>query len=346
MKTIRDFDVQNKRVLVRADFNVPLSEGGEILDDFRIKKTIPTIEYLIERGAKIILMSHLGRPEGKVIEELRLTSVTKRLSELLGKTVIKLNDCVGQEVEEVVGKMQPGQIILLENIQFSPGENSNDPVFAKTLAGYADIFIMEAFGQAHRNYASISGINQFIPSAAGFLLEKEIRVLSDLVKNPSKPLVAIIGGKKVEDKSKIIDRISEVADFVLVSGLIKKEIDEKNLKFKYPEKIIGPVDEIGGGKDVGPKTSTLFRDKILSAKTIFWSGPLGKIEEKEFASGTKSLVKAIIESGAYSIVGGGETVEFVNQLGLGEKFSHLSTGGGAMLEFLSGEKLPGLEVLK
>lgn len=330
MRTLKDFDVTNKRVLVRADFNVPLSESGDILDDFRIKKTIPTIEYLIEKGAKVILMSHLGRPDGKIMEEFSLRPVAKRLEELLGRNVAFAKD---------------GELVLLENLRFHKEEEENDENFSKELAKLGDIYINDAFSVSHRAHASIVGIAKFLPTGAGLLLEKEIKVLEDLIKNPQKPLVAIIGGKKVEDKSKVIDKISEVADFVLVSGLIKKEIDEKNLKFKYPDKIIGPVDEIGGGKDVGPETLKLFREKIMRAKTVFWSGPLGKIEEDEFAKGTEALIKAIIESGAYSVAGGGETMEFVNQLGFGEKFSHLSTGGGAMLEFLSGEKLPGLEVL-
>ena len=326
MKTIRDFDVQNKRILVRCDFNVPFSETGEILDDFRIKKTIPTIEYLMEKGAKVILMSHLGKGE------FSLRPVAKRLEELLG--------------EKVAFGEQDGKIILLENLRFNPGEEANDENFAKELAKLGDIYINDAFGVSHRAHASVAAITKFLPSAAGLLLEQEILCLTRLSTNPEKPLVAIIGGKKVEDKTKVIDKISEVADFVLVSGLIKKEIGEKNLKFKYPDKIIGPIDEIGGGKDVGPETVKLFQEKIMKAKTIFWSGPLGKIEEKEFSKGTEGLIKAIIDSGAYSVTGGGETMEFINQLGLGEKFGHLSTGGGAMLEFLSGKELPGLKVLE
>lgn len=345
MRTVRDFDFRNKRVLVRCDFNVPLSENGEILDDFRIKKTIPTIEYLIERGSLIILMSHLGRPEGKVAEEFRLSPVQDKLMEYLDVSIAKAPDCVGEEIEKWTREMQPGEVLLLENLRFHKEEEENDENFAKELSKLGDIYINDAFGASHRAHASIVGIPKYLPSAAGLLLEKEVLCLTRLSTNPAKPLVAIIGGKKVEDKAKVIDKISQVADFVLVSGLIKKEIVEKGLVFQRPEKIIGPVDETGGGKDVGPETNRLFRDKIMRAKTVFWSGPLGKIEEEEFSGGTKALIQAIIESKAYSVVGGGETMEFVNKLGLAEKFSHLSTGGGAMLEFLSGEELPGIKVL-
>ena len=346
MKIIRDFDVANKRVLVRCDFNVPLNEKGEILDDFRIKKTIPTIEYLIEKEAKVILMSHLGRPEGKVAEEFRLTPAQEKLTDYLDISVAKAPDCIGAEIEKWSKEMQSGEVLLLENLRFHKEEEENDENFAQELAKLGDIYINDAFGCSHRAHASIVGVAKLLPSGAGLLLEKELLCLTELSTNPAKPLVAIIGGKKVEDKIKIINKISEVADFVLVSGLIKKEIDEKNIKLEYPEKIIGPVDEIGGGKDVGQETVKLFRDKTMQAKTIFWNGPLGKIEEKEFSLGTEGLTKAIIDSGAFSVVGGGETVEFINQFGLGEKFSHLSTGGGAMLEFLSGEELPGIKVLE
>lgn len=333
MRTIRDLDVANKRVLVRCDFNVPLNEKGEILDDFRIKKTIPTIEYLIEKKAKkIILISHLGRPDGRPMPEFSLKPAAKRLSELLGRNV---------EFDSI-----NSEISLLENLRFHKEEEDNDDNFARSLSKLGDIYINDAFGASHRAHASIVGIPRYLPSGAGLLLEKEVVCLAKLSTNPAKPLVAIIGGKKVEDKSKVIDSISKVADVVLVSGLIEREIKEKNLKFMYPEKIIGPIDEMSNGKDVGPQTIKLFREKILKAKTVFWSGPFGKIEEKDFSKGTEALMEAIIDSGAYSVVGGGETVEFINQLGLAEKFSHVSTGGGAMLEFLSGKELPGIKVLE
>lgn len=345
MKTLRDFNFKNKRVLVRCDLNVPLDQRGNILDDFRIKETVPTIEYLIKKGAKVILISHLGRPEGKVVEELRLTPIQNRLMEYLDLSVTKAPDCLGQEIKKWIKEMQPGEILLLENVQFNPGEKENDQNFAKTLASYADIFIMEAFGQAHRNYASIASIPKYLPSGAGFLLEKEIKVLTNLIENPEKPLIAIIGGAKVKTRAELINKISEIADFVLIGGLVRKEIKEKNIQLKYPQKVITPIDEIDG-KDIGPQTINLFKEKINLAKTILWSGPLGMIEKEEFEKGSKEIAQAIIDSGGFSVVGGGETVEFISKLNLTSKFNHVSTGGGAMLAFLSGEKLPGVEVLE
>jgi len=345
MKTLKDFDFKNKRVLVRCDFNVPLDDKGLISDDFRIKQTIPSIEYLIKKGAKLLLMSHLGRPEGKVIESLRLTPIQDKLMEYLDLSVAKANDCLGKEIEKWVQKMQPGEILLLENLRFHKEEEENEENFARELSKSGDIYINDAFGASHRSHASIVGIPKFLPSGIGFLLEKEVKILTDLMENPKKPLLAIIGGKKVETKVKLIDKISGIADFLLIGGLIQKEIKEKNIQLKYPQKIVEPIDGIDN-KDIGLKTIEIFKEKIKTAKTIFWNGPLGQIEEEKFAKGTEEIVKSILESRAFSIVGGGETVEFINKIGLAEKFNHVSTGGGAMLEFLSGEKLPGLEVLK
>jgi len=346
MKSIRDFNIDNKRVLVRCDFNVPLSDKGEILDDFRIKQTIPTIDYLIRKGAKVILMSHLGRPDGKVVENLRLTPVQTRLMEYLDVSVTKAPDCVGPEIEKWIREMQPGEVLLLENLRFHKEEKENNEGFARELAKLGDTYINDAFGACHRAHTSIMGIPKHLPSGIGLLLEKEIKALSGLIENPKKPLVAIIGGAKAEKKAKLIDKISKTAEFILIGGILQKEIKEKNIKLKYPKKIVEPIDEVGGGLDIGPKTIELFREKISHAKSIFWNGPLGKIEEEKFAQGTKKVIKIIIESGVFSVVGGGETVYLFQKLGLTEKFNHVSTGGGAMLAFLSGEKLPGLEVLK
>lgn len=332
--------------MVRCDFNVPLDEKGEILDDFRIKKSIPTIEYLIEKKAKVILMSHLGRPEGRVVEELRLTPVQNKLTEYLDASVVKAPGCLGQEIEQWSKTMQPGEVLLLENLRFHKEEEANDKIFAEELAKLGEIYVNEAFSVCHRAHASVVGIAEILPSCAGFQLEKEIKILGELLENPAKPLVVVIGGKKVEDKAGVINRISETADFILVSGLIEKEIKEKNLEFSHPEKIIGPVDETGGGRDVGPKTVDLFSKKINKAGTVFWSGPLGAIEQEEFCSGSRGIARAIAGSGAFSAVGGGDTAEFVSRIGLAEKFSHLSLGGGAMLKFLSGQELPGLKALE
>ncbi|MDO8435998.1 MAG: phosphoglycerate kinase [bacterium] len=345
MLTLKELNVQNKRVLLRCDFNVPLSNEGVILDDFRIKETVPTIEHLIKNGAKVVLMSHLGRPKGKVVESLKLAPIQEKLSEYLNRKIAKASDCIGIEIEKKTNEMKPGEVLLLENLRFHKEEEENDAQFALELAKLGDIYINDAFGASHRAHASIVGVPKYLPSAAGLLLEKEIKILTKLMENPVKPLVVIIGGAKAETKTKLIDRISEISDFTLINGLIQREIKEKNIKLKYPQKIIGPLDEVEG-KDIGQKTIKLFKEKIFSAKTVFWNGPLGMFEKKEFAKGTEEIARAIVRSGVFSVVGGGETVDFINSLGLLSKFNHVSTGGGAMIEFLSGEKLPGIEVLR
>jgi len=348
---------------MRCDFNVPLDERGNVLDsnppttpqyiisdDFRIKQTIPTIEYLIKKGAKVILMSHLGRSAQNQKSKIKnqkysLKPVAKRLEKLLEWKIKFLDDCIGEKVKKETEKMKPGKVVVLENLRIHKEEEENDENFAKELSKLGDIYINDAFGASHRAHASMVGIPKYLPSGAGFLLEKEINVLTNLMKNPKKPLVVIIGGKKVEMKAKLINKFSEIADVLLVGGLIKKEIEGKRIKLKYPQKIVEPIDEIEG-KDIGPKTINLFQEKIKKAKTIFWNGPLGMIEREEFSKGTRKIARAIIKSGAFSVIGGGETVEFLNKIGLIDKFNHVSTGGGAMLAFLSGEKLPGIEALK
>jgi len=345
MLTIKDFDFKNKKVLVRCDFDVSLSETGEILEDFRIKKSIPTINYLIKEGAKIILMGHLDRPGGKIVETLRMNSIKDRLIKYLNVSLTKTEDCVGKEVEDAVQKIENGEIVLLENLRFHKEEEENNDNFAKELAKLGDIYINESFATCHRAHASIVGIPKYLPSGAGFLLEKEIKILEDLIKKSEKPVISIIGGKKVETKSKLIDAISEISDYVLIGGLISRELKEKNINLKYPEKIVAPIDLIGT-YDLGPKTIKLFKEKISKAKTIFWNGPVGNIEQGEYAKGTKEIAKAIIESGAFSVVGGGETVEFINKEGLTDKFNHVSTGGGAMLDFICDGELVGVEALK
>lgn len=372
MKTIRDFDVKNKNVLVRCGFNVPLSQKGNILDDFRIRKTIPAIEHLIKKGAKVVLMSHLGRPapifQRKIGEiqnpksqipnkskipnpkkKYTLKPVALRLGKLLKKKVRFLPDCIGEKVEKVIGEMKAGDLVLLENLRFYKGETENNPKFAKSLAKLGDIFIQDAFGVCHRKHASIVGVPKYLPSGIGFLVEKEINVLNELRKSPKKPLVIIVGGKKVKTKVKLINKISKNADKVLLGHLIEKEIKEKNIKLKAPEKIIAPIDSLseqGKDLDIGPKTLSLFRQEIFKAKTIFWNGQLGLTEQKRFTKGSLEIARAIIKSGAYSIVGGGDTIAFLGQNNLRDKFNFVSTGGGAMLAFLSNEKLPGIEVLR
>ncbi len=345
MKTLKDFSVIDKRILVRCDFDVPLDEKGNIADDFRIKQALPTIKYLIDSKAKIILMGHLGRPEGKIVPELKLDNVAEKLAEHLKFSIEKEDDCVGPDAEVESNKLAPGRVLLLENLRFHKEELDNNPEFAKELSYLGDIYVNDAFAVCHRNQASVSGVPKFLSSCAGLLLEKEIESLDKILKNPEKPMVAIIGGKKVETKSKFIDKISKIADFVIVSGLIAKEAAEKNIKFDNPEKIIMPVGKLDDF-DINDDSIKLFQEKIRQAKTIFWNGPFGKFEDKEYAKGTKAIAQVIIDSGAYSVAGGGETVEFLNKQGIINQFSHVSTGGGAMLAYLAGEKMPGLEALK
>lgn len=349
MKSLRNLDAKgSKRVLVRCDFNVPLDEKGNILDDFRIRASLPTIEYLLDQEAKIILMSHLGDPGGIIQENLRLSPIGIRLVELLGREVEEAPDCIGSETEKMIQKMKRKDIILLENLRFYKGEEENDIEFARLLAKLGDVFVQDAFGACHRSHASVVGLPRFLPAFAGLLLEKEIAALDRVEKNPSKPLVVIIGGKKIETKAKMIQKFAELADWVLVGNLIAKEVKDKNIEILRPEKVIFAKDAIfdaGQALDIGPGTIELFSEKISQARTIFWNGPLGKIEEPKFVKGTQSIAASIIKSGSFSVVGGGETVEFINRLGLLDKFSHVSTGGGAMLAYLSGEELPGLKAL-
>jgi 3-phosphoglycerate kinase len=344
MKNLKDFSVNGKRILVRCDFNVPLDEKGNILDDFRIRKTLPTIKYLVENKAKIILMSHLGEPAGKVVLKLKMDKVAEKLAEYLNFSIEKEDDCVGLEVEEQSNKLENGKILLLENLRFHKEESDNQEDFAKKLSFLGDIYVNEAFSVCHRENASIARVPKFLPSCMGLLLEKEIEALDKVMQNPEKPMVAVIGGTKVETKSKFIDNISKVADFVLISGLLAKEVRDKNIKFDFPEKIIIPAGQLDS-LDINEETIKIFQDKIESAKTILWNGPFGKFEDKNYSAGTLEIAKAIIKSKAFSVAGGGETVEFLEKQGMIDKFSWVSTGGGAMLSYLAGDKLPGIEAL-
>lgn len=344
MRTLEKICLKNKKALVRVDFNVPLSDRGDITDDFRIKASLPTLRYLIKKKARIILISHLGRPEGKFVKKYSLKPTAKRLEKLLKRKVRFLPDCFGEKVEKEIKKMKAGEIVLLENLRFYKEEEENDKKFAKNLARLADIFINDAFSVCHRTHASIFEITEYLPSASGFLLEKEIKILSQITRNPKRPLVVIIGGKKIADKAKVAERFSEVADFLLVGGLVANEIKKGKIKIK-PEKISFPFED-KESLDIGPKTAEIFKEKIKKAKTIFWAGPLGKVEDKKYQKGTREIAKAIIKSGAFSLIGGGDTIEFINKIGLVSKFNHVSIGGGAMLKFLAGEKMPGIETLK
>ena len=353
-KTIRDFQFADKKVLVRCDFNVPLSESGNIVDDFRIRESIPTIQYLREEGARVILMSHLGRPledeeTEKRKEKYSLRPIAIRLEELLASKVTLLQDCVGDKVEDEIKKLEPGEIILLENLRFHEGEAVNDPEFAAGLATLGDIYINDAFAVDHRAHASLVGIPQLLPAGAGLLLEKEVLSLEKVIANPQRPLVAIVGGTKVATKADFLDEMSALADAVLIGNPVYNEILEKGLNFRGAEKIVEPVDgvpDMEEALDIGPETISLFQKNIRDAKTIFWTGPLGKIEEEAYTAGSLAVAEAIIQSEAFSVAGGGDLSGFLHSHQLASKFSHVSTGGGALLAFLSGQDLPGLKALE
>lgn len=385
--TIRDINLDGKKVLVRVDYNVPLKDK-KISDDTRIRETIPTINYLLGKKAKIILISHLGRPKG-ITSELRLDSVALKLSEVLRKPVKKLDDCIGDEVEKYIENMRLEEIVLLENIRFYPQEEKNDLEFAKKLARLGEIYVNDAFGCAHRAHASTSGIANFLPAVAGFLMEKELKFLGMLLENPARPFVTVLGGAKVSDKIKVIESLLKKVDALLIGGgmaytflkaegfeigkslldekislaqEILKEVKQRNIKFKlpldtvitekleegYPSELVS-VDRIPKnmiGADIGPKTIAEFSEILKTAQTIFWNGPLGIFEMSSFAKGTEEIAKIISTLSATTIVGGGDSVSSIKELGLSDKFTHISTGGGASLEFLEGGKLPGVEALK
>ncbi len=388
MKTVKDFSLQGKRVLIRVDFNVPLKDG-KITDDTRIRESLPTILHCLNAGASVITCSHLGRPKGQINAKYSLEPVAVRFSELLNKPVAFARDCIGDEPKKKAAALKPGEVLLLENLRFHPEEEKNNEGFAKELASLADVFMQDAFGAVHRAHASTSAVAQFLPSAAGLLLEREISTLSRLLKNPGKPFVAILGGAKVSDKIGVIQNLSKVADTIIIGGAMaytflksqgisigKSLVEEdkldlaknllashKNLflpldhriadKFEKGAKVqttSGQAIEDGWiGIDVGPKTSQEI-DKILAgAKTILWNGPLGVFEIPEFAQGTTDCAKAIAkatEGGAFSVVGGGDSVAAVTQGGFAASISHISTGGGASLEFLEGKTLPGVAKLE
>jgi phosphoglycerate kinase len=388
-KTIEDIDLKGKKALIRVDFNVPLDDGLNITDDIRIRAAVPTIKYAIDKGAKVILMSHLGRPDGKVDEKLRLAPCAGRLSELIGRPVLALKDCVGPDVKKAVGAMKPGDVVLLENLRFHAEEEKNDPAFAKELASLGDVFINDAFGTAHRAHASTEGVTHFLPSVAGFLLGKEIKYLGNAVDDPVRPFVAILGGAKVKDKIKVIDNLLNKVDALIIGGgmaytflkaqgktIGSSKLDkdgfetakaalDKAAKKKIP--ILLPVDNVIGDKfdaaantqvvgenipdgwmglDIGPKTIKLFEEKLKAAKTIVWNGPLGVFEMDKFAKGTEEIAKYIAGlKGVTSIIGGGDTAAAMAKFKVDGKMSHISTGGGASLEYLEGRGLPGIDAL-
>lgn len=388
-KSIKDIDLNGKRVFCRVDFNVPL-QNGNVTDDTRIRAALPTIKYLIEQGAKVILASHLGRPKGKVVEELRLTPVAKRLSELLKKDIRKSNEAYGEIAKAEIDKLGNGDVLLLENVRFYPGEEKNDPELARSFAELADVYVNDAFGAAHRAHASTEGIAQYIPAVAGFLMEKELEVLGKALSNPERPFTAIIGGAKVKDKIGVIDHLLDKVDNLIIGGglaytFIKakgyeigkslleedkielaksfmEKAKQKNVKFYMPvdaivaddfsdsaNKKVVSIEEIPAdweALDIGPKTVEIYRDVVNQSKLVIWNGPMGVFELDSFANGTKGVANALAEAAnTYSVIGGGDSAAAVEKFDLADKMSHISTGGGASLEFMEGKVLPGVAAL-
>jgi phosphoglycerate kinase len=389
-KSIREVEVTGKRVLVRVDFNLPLDpKTNEIMDDSRIIASLPTIWYLVEHKAKIILCSHLGRPDGKVVESLRMTPIAERLSQLTNLPIYTTSDCVGPKVKKAVAKLKNGDILLLENLRFHPEEEKNDPEFARQLADLADIYVDDAFGTAHRAHASNYGVAKLLPAYAGMLLEKELKALGNLLNNAQHPFAALLGGAKVSDKIMLINNLMTKVDLLPIGGgmaatflsaqnygvgLSSVEIDKKdlanqiiasaktsNVSLLLPLDVIvadaindqakfsiAPISMIPSNKyivDIGPQTIELFTEHLKKCQTIFWNGPMGVFEIPQFARGTKAMADLLANMHATTVIGGGSTAEIVAEMNLSSKMTHVSTGGGASLNFLEGETLPGVEVL-
>ncbi|MEH7252740.1 phosphoglycerate kinase [Neobacillus niacini] len=388
-KTLKDVDVKGKRVFCRVDFNVPMQDG-KITDETRIRAALPTIQYLMDQGAKVILASHFGRPKGKVVEEMRLAPVGVRLSELLGKNVQKADEAYGDSVKSIIASMNEGDVLLLENVRFYPGEEKNDPELAKSFAELADVYVNDAFGAAHRAHASTEGIAHHLPAVSGLLMEKELDVLGKALSNPERPFTAIIGGAKVKDKIGVIENLLEKVDNLIIGGglaytfvkaqghevgkslleadkidLAKSFIEkakEKGVNFYMPVDVIVADDFSGDANikevaineipsdwealDIGPKTAAIYREVIQNSKLVIWNGPMGVFEIDQFAGGTKAVAEALADSeGTYSVIGGGDSAAAVEKFNLADKMSHISTGGGASLEFMEGKALPGVVAL-
>ncbi|WP_010098441.1 phosphoglycerate kinase [Ornithinibacillus scapharcae] len=387
-KTVKDLDLKGKKVFCRVDFNVPMKDG-EVTDDTRITAALPTIQYLTEQGAKVILASHLGRPKGQAVDELRLDPVAKRLSDLIGKQVVKTDTVYGPEVDEAISGLNDGDILLLENVRFEAGEEKNDPALAEAFANMADIYVNDAFGAAHRAHASTAGIAEKLPSAAGFLMEKELSVLGKALENPERPFTAIIGGAKVKDKIGVIDHLLDKVDNLIIGGglgytfvkalgheigkslleedkieLAKefmKKAEEKGVNFVLPEDVVVaddfgedantkvvPISEIPSdweALDIGPKTREKYAQIVKDSKLVIWNGPMGVFELNIFANGTKAVAEALATTEGYTIIGGGDSAAAAEKFNLAEKMDHVSTGGGASLEFMEGKVLPGVAAL-
>jgi phosphoglycerate kinase len=386
-------DVSGKRVLVRVDFNVPLDDQGNITDDTRIRAALPTIEDLTSKGAKVILVSHFGRPDGQVVESMRLTPVAQRLSERLGQTVVKCDDCIGDEVAAKVATMQNGQVALLENVRFYNGETDNDPEFSKQLAANADLYVNDAFGTAHRAHASTAGVTDYLsPAVAGFLIEKELKYLQSTVDEPQRPLAAIVGGSKVSSKIGVIETLLDKVDKIFIGGgmiftfykarglsvgsslveedklalaqALEAKAKEKGVEFLLPTDVviadrfaadantqtvsIESIPDGWMGLDIGPDSVKVFQAALADCKSVIWNGPMGVFEMDKFAKGTEAIAHTLAEltdTGCITIIGGGDSVAAVEKVGLADKMSHISTGGGASLELLEGKVLPGIAAL-
>ncbi|WP_280769477.1 phosphoglycerate kinase [Salipaludibacillus daqingensis] len=388
-KSIRDIDVKGKRVFCRVDFNVPMSKG-EVTDDTRIRAALPTIQMLIEKGAKIILASHLGRPKGEAVDELRLDPVAKRLSDLLNQAVLKTDEVYGDEPKKAIAELNEGDVVLLENVRFEAGEEKNDPELAKHMAELADVYVNDAFGAAHRAHASTEGIAKHLPAVAGLLMEKELEVLGKAMANPDRPFTAIIGGAKVKDKINVIDNLLDKVDNLIIGGglaytFIKAqgheigqsllEEDKIDLAKQFMEKaekngvnFYMPVDGVVADKfgedantkivdikdipadwqalDIGPKTMETYRNVVKESKLVIWNGPMGVFEMEKFAKGTVGVAEALADAtDTYTVIGGGDSAAAVEKFGYAEKMNHISTGGGASLEFIEGKELPGVVAL-
>ncbi len=388
-RALREIDPDGKRVLLRVDFNVPL-KNGQVTDTTRIEAALPTLRYALERGARVILMSHLGRPDGRVVEEMRMGPVARSLERLLGRPVQVTRDCIGPEAEAAASRLRPGEILLLENLRFHPEEESNDPAFAKALARLGDLYVNDAFGTAHRAHASTAGVAQHLPAVAGFLLQAELEALGRVLHRPVSPYWLILGGAKVSDKIRLIDNLIDKVDGILIGGgmqytffaaqgigignsptekdhletarRITAKARERGVQLHLPlDHVIArevsadapmQVTEKPGvpdgweGVDIGPKTREAFRKALAGARTVLWNGPLGVFEVSRFSEGTRAIAEALARSGAVTVVGGGDTAAAVNQFGLKDRMTHVSTGGGASLEFLEGRILPGVAALQ
>lgn len=391
-KTIRDIDLKGKRVLIRCDFNVPLDSNQNITDDTRIRAALPTLEYLVTQGAKVVVMSHLGRPKGKAAAEFSLAPVAVRLAELLGKQVEFADSdvVVDDSVKEKVAALKDGDVLLLQNVRFRKEETDNEPGFAKELASLGDVFVQEAFGTAHRAHASTAGVADYLPCVSGFLIEKEVKFLGSALQNPQRPFVAIMGGAKVGDKIKVIENLLTKIDTLIIGGgmsytfykamgleIGKSILDADNIDLakmllekatSLNVKLLLPVDIVCAdefsndakyqtysrdqipsgmmGLDIGEETVKLYSEEIAKAKTVVWNGPMGVFEMENFAKGTKAIAEALAISDATTIIGGGDSAAAVEQFGLADKMSHISTGGGASLEFLEGKILPGISIIE